>query len=97
MQGNHGFGEHLPDSLGAGGEQLLQIEPGLFAAEGAVGLVADLHHAHIHLGLLQLLEAIDGVRIEGLGLFLDAHAIPGLGHHLLAGVGPEIGIMEVYQ
>ena len=77
--------------------QILDVEPDLFAAEGAVGLVAHLHHAHVRAGFLQHGQAVSGVLIHRLGLFLDLHVFPGQGDHLLARIGPEIRIMEVHD
>lgn len=97
VDGNEGLGENLPDSLGTGVHELPNIHPDGLAAEHAVCLVAQLHHAHIHPGVPELLQTLRGICTQGGGLFLDLHTGPGLGHHLLAGIGPEVGVVEVNQ
>ena len=102
MDGDERIGANLTDCLGACVHQLGNSRPAaqigtLFAAHGAVGFVADLHHAHIHTGIYQFLQALLGVLIQGFAFFFDAHVLPRLGGHLLAGVCPEVGIMEIHQ
>lgn len=63
------------------------------------GFVADLHHADVHAGLFERGQSLLGVVVYGVGGFVRVafKGFPRLGHLLLAGVGPEIGVMEVDQ
>ena len=97
MHGHQRPGEHLPHGAAALPHQLVDVHPGLFAAEPAVGFVAQLHHAHVHARVLQLMQAVRGIGVQRLGLLGNLHARPGLGGLLLAGVGPEVGVVEIHQ
>ena len=89
------FSGNLPDGLGAGGEQLGTVGPVAFAADGVGGFVAHLNHAHIHTGVQQGLQALISIGFNGISLIVQGVVLPGLGHLLLAGVCPEVGVMEV--
>ena len=95
VHGHQRLREDLAHGLRARGHQKLDVEPGFFAAQGAVGLVAELHHGDGDARVFQLLQAVGGVVVERLGLGLDVHVLPRERDHLLAGVGPEVGIVEV--
>ena len=97
VDGNEGLGEHRPDRFGTGVHELPDVHPDGLAAEHAVGLIAQLHHAYVHPGIPERLQALGGVGAKSGGLFLDIHTGPGLGDHLLAGVGPEVGVVEVHK
>ena len=43
------------------------------------------------------MQAVRGIGVQRLGLFGNLHALPGLGGLLLAGVGPEVGVVEIHQ
>ena len=97
MNGHQRLRENCPDGSGAGLHQLADVPPGGFPAETAVGLIAQLHHAYVHPGVLQLPKAVRGVAVQGIGLFVDFHTDPRFGNHLLTGIGPEIGIVKIDQ
>ena len=43
------------------------------------------------------MQAVGGIGVQRLGLLGNFHARPGLGGLLLAGVGPEVGVVEIHQ
>ena len=43
------------------------------------------------------MQAVRGIGVQRLGLLGNLHAFPGLGGLLLAGVGPEVGVVEIHQ
>ena len=69
VNGHQCLRENCPDGSGAGLHQIADVPPGGFPAETAVGLIAQLHHAYVHLGVLQLLKAVRGVAVQGIGAF----------------------------
>ena len=97
MHRHQRVGEDLAGSFGPRLHQILDVEPDLLAAERAVGLVADLHHANLHARVPEPCEAVTGVVVHGLGLLLDLHVLPRERDHLLAGIGPEVGVVEVHD
>ena len=97
MDGDERLREDLAHGLRARAHDVLDVEPGFLSRKGAVGLVAKLHHAHVHVRVAQLFKTLLRKGIGRLGLFLDRHTLPGLGGELLARVGPEVGIMKIDQ
>ena len=97
MHRHQRVGEDLAGGFGPRLHQILDVEPDLLAAERAVGLVADLHHADLHARVPEPCEAVTGVVVHGLGLLLDLHVLPLQRDHLLAGIGPEVGVVEVHD
>ena len=102
LEDHRGVGADLPHGLGArrheSGDLLPAVVRGaVLPAHGSVGLVAYLHHADIHPRLHESGEGVLGVLVEGFRLLVDIQPRPGLGIHLLGGVRPEIGVVEVDQ
>ena len=92
---NKGVGANLTGGLTARLHKLGNVHPALEAAEIAVCLIADLHHADVNACFDKLFKTLLGVIVKGLGHFGGIHALPRLGNHLLCRVGPEVGVMEV--
>ena len=87
----------LTHGLAARLHQLCDVFKVPFAAQGAVRLVAELHHADNGACLVQLRQRVLCERIERVRLFLHGHVLPRKRNHLLAGVRPEVGIVEVHD
>ena len=99
MNDDLGFGEHFAYGFGTCGEYFGHAVPAGDAGDFRSGFVADLHHADVHAGLFERGQSLLGVVVYGVGGFVRVafKGFPRLGHLLLAGVGPEIGVMEVDQ
>ena len=102
MNRHQGIGADFPHSPGTCADELHDSFPAaqftaVLAAHGTVGLIANLHHTHIHTGIHQFLQGFFCVLIQGFGLLVNIHSLPCLRCHLLAGVCPEVGIMEIHQ
>ena len=96
------MGANLPYRPGAGVHQLADSGPttqvrAFFSAHGTIGLVADLHHAHIHSCLHQLLQGNLCILIQRLCLGFHGQFLPFFWGHLLGWVCPKIRIVEVDQ
>ena len=91
------FRGDLTNGRRACGEDLRLVGPAGFAADGIGGLVADLDHAHVNAAVQQGLQAVVGEGVHCLDLLVNRESRPGLWSLLLAGIRPEVGIMEVNQ
>ena len=80
-------------------ENTLDMRPSRRCRRFSQWFRCDLHHADVHAGLFERGQSLLGVVVYGVGGFVRVafKGFPRLGHLLLAGVGPEIGVMEVDQ
>ena len=89
------FREHFPGRFRAGCHHFIDIHPDGFSAHGTIGFISNLNHSDIHTGILQLLQAVQSVLIQGFHLGVNLHLRPGKRTVLLRRVCPEIRVMEV--
>ena len=96
MQRGERIRVYLPDGIQPRVHKGYDAGPAGLAAHPPVGLVARLHHAHIHAVFLKRGKGRQGELIHRLCLFFCAHACPGFGRHLLSGIRPEVRVMKVH-
>ena len=101
MEHHLGLRRPLPDGTDAGREQpgdSPEIGGLPHRPEQALGdLIAHRHHLGQQVFPLQRLQHLGGVVIDRPGQPLLVQAHPGLGHPLLAGIRPEITVVEIQQ
>ena len=90
---------HLLDCFTSGAENCcgISILQTALSGDSIVGLIADLYHSDIDACIQQSVQAIHRILFYCCCLLLNGHVCPGFRCLLLAGICPEIGIMEIDQ